>query len=215
MVRSEDSLQVFGIKVHGQFIRFDQIATQHSDLSAFGWFRRRRWITVGNCDLIANPRDGRREHVSSTGNCSDEAPITVCQGPANIADAMREGFICYSHGRPYGVDKLVLRHQPASILDKVFQDREALGPQLNLPIVGTDTAAPKIERKSRETERLPVDRLHQTLPRTRTAASDRFHHFWRVFAPKFHDAGRNRADVVAAIILWPGGSPCGVFAALS
>jgi hypothetical protein len=61
MVRREDILQVFGIKVRRQLVGFDQTATQHSDLSAFSRFRRRRWIAAGDWDLIANPRHGSRE----------------------------------------------------------------------------------------------------------------------------------------------------------
>ena len=48
---------------------------------------------------------------------------------------MGERFVCYADGWPYRVDELVLRNQPAGILDKVLQDREALGPQLHLAII--------------------------------------------------------------------------------
>jgi len=187
MERSEDPLQIFGIKVRRKLVRFEEIATQYRDLPPLG--RLVRSITLGGGGLIANPRDRSREQVPSAGNCPDEALVTVSESATNIADAMGEGFVCYGDRRPYRVDELVLRNQPAGILNKVLQDRKALGTQLHLSIIGAETAAPEIEREPGETEHFLTDCLHRALRRTSTVASSRFHHFWRVFAPNFHDAG--------------------------
>jgi hypothetical protein len=187
MERSEDPLQIFGIKVRRKIIRFDQSATQYGDLPSLGRFVR--LITLSGGDLIATPRDRSGEQVPSAGNCPNEAPVMISKGATNIADAMGKGFVCYGDRRPYRIDQLVLRNQPAGILNKVFQDPKALGSQLHLAIVGADTAAPKIEREPGETEHFFTDCLHRALQRTSTMASGRFHHFWRGFAPNFHDAG--------------------------
>jgi len=168
MERSEDPLQIFGIKVRRKLVRFEEIATQYRDLPPLG--RLVRSITLGGGGLIANPRDRSREQVPSAGNCPDEALVTVSESATNIADAMGEGFVCYGDRRPYRVDELVLRNQPAGILNKVLQDRKALWTQLHLSIIGAQTAAPEIEREPGETEHFLTDCLHRALRRISTVA---------------------------------------------
>jgi hypothetical protein len=52
--------------------------------------------------------------------------LTVAQGIANFAYAMRKRFIGNDHVRPDRLDQLVLGHKTLGILDKIKQDFKAL-----------------------------------------------------------------------------------------
>ncbi|KRE07582.1 hypothetical protein ASE61_21580 [Bosea sp. Root670] len=68
------------------------------------------------------------QQVSATGYGFDQEMIGVTQLVSQLANALNERVIRDSDIWPYDLKQFPLRHQPSSILGKVTENLERLGP---------------------------------------------------------------------------------------
>jgi hypothetical protein len=92
----------------------------------------------------------------------DDALLSIVKRDTHVADAAGQRFISHDDVGPDRLNELVLRYQPARVLDEIAQNLEALRPQLDLAIVRAEAASPQIELVSLEAKGLCVGRLHRS-----------------------------------------------------
>jgi hypothetical protein len=130
----------------------------------------RRYPRDRRHELISPPRDGpddglpahdrfgrglrrlRRhrgvEEITTARHCLDQAAIDVAELLAQFADALHKRVIAHADIGPHGLEKLWLGDEQPSVLRKIAQHLERLGPQVDFLIAGAQTSACQIERKA-------------------------------------------------------------------
>jgi hypothetical protein len=96
----------------------------------------------------------RREAVAAARHGHDDGLLAVANRLANLAYAMHQCVVGQDHIRPDGSYQLVLGHETIGVFNKTAQNLEALRPQRNLAISGSQRAVSDIERISLELKHL-------------------------------------------------------------
>ena len=84
----------------------------------------------------------------------DQALAIVPERTSQFADALHQGIVSDDEIAPDGRKQLLLRNQAVGVLDEVLQDRERLGPKLDLLPVEQEAAAIQVQHVAIELQLL-------------------------------------------------------------
>jgi hypothetical protein len=74
--------------------------------------------------------------------------LVVTEGVADLSDAVRKDVVSHDNVGPDRLDQIFLGHDTVGILHEKAQNFEALGPQLDFTICGSQGASRNVERKA-------------------------------------------------------------------
>ena len=83
--------------------------------------------------------------IAATWDGLDDPVILVAQGMPHVSDALDQCIVGDEEPGPDCLDQLVLADHPARVLDKIAQDVEGFGPQLNVVVTAPQRASLQVQ----------------------------------------------------------------------
>src|SRR2546426_10834431 len=123
--------------------------------------------------------DGHPEKITTARHGFDDAVLRIAQGDTYVADATTQRIFGDEYARPECLHEFVFADEAIGVLDQEAQNLETLGPQLELLLAASHTAACHIEGKALEPEQLAAFGMDRHL--------GRFQHFFSIFSAAFRD----------------------------